>query len=140
MNYINGETLSPLLIFPEGTVSSGKHLLKFKKGAFANLLPIKPVIVKSLDKDFDLSTGGYLQGPHYLRTLGYLYHKYEIVELPTIYPTEFMYKRFEEGKMQQWEMYAETVRDIYSEIGGFKNSEMTLLDNIEYNNILFDKK
>ncbi len=137
---MNGETLSPLLIFPEGTVSSGKHLLQFKKGAFANLLPIKPVIVKSLDKDFDLSTGGYLQGPHYLRTLGYLYHRYEIIELPIIYPTESMYKRFEGKNKQQWEMYAETVRDIYAEIGGFEKSEMSLIDNIEYNNLLFDRK
>lgn len=34
----------PLLIFPEGATTAGDYLLKFKKGAFASLLPIQPYV------------------------------------------------------------------------------------------------
>jgi 1-acyl-sn-glycerol-3-phosphate acyltransferase len=33
-DFIEGRNLTPLLIFPEGTASSGRHLLKFNKGSF----------------------------------------------------------------------------------------------------------
>ena len=33
-DFINGENHSPLVIFPEGTTTMGKHILRFKKGNF----------------------------------------------------------------------------------------------------------
>ena len=32
------------MIFPEGCTTNGKQLIKFKKGAFASLMPVKPFI------------------------------------------------------------------------------------------------
>ena len=44
-DYYEGKILSPLVLFPEGTTTCGRNLLKFKKGAFYSLLPIKPEII-----------------------------------------------------------------------------------------------
>ena len=33
-------------MFPEGTTSNGRYLLKFKKGAFIHNLPITPCILE----------------------------------------------------------------------------------------------
>jgi len=35
-DYNEGKNVNPLLIFPEGTTSNGRGLLKFKIGAFAS--------------------------------------------------------------------------------------------------------
>ena len=45
-NYMEKKSLTPLAIFAEGTTTSNRHILKFKKGAFYHLLPIKPQIIK----------------------------------------------------------------------------------------------
>jgi len=40
------EQVYPLIIFPEGTTSNGKSLLKFKLGAFNDLSPLTLVALK----------------------------------------------------------------------------------------------
>lgn len=35
-----------LHIFPEGATTTGKHVLSFKKGAFAALRPVQPLCIK----------------------------------------------------------------------------------------------
>jgi 1-acyl-sn-glycerol-3-phosphate acyltransferase len=35
-----------LHIFPEGATTNGSELIQFKRGAFHNLLPVKPIIIK----------------------------------------------------------------------------------------------
>ena len=42
---LEGKIFSPLVVFPEGTTTSGRVILKFKRGAFYHLLPIKPEII-----------------------------------------------------------------------------------------------
>jgi 1-acyl-sn-glycerol-3-phosphate acyltransferase len=57
-DYIEGKPVMPIMIVPEGTTSSGKHLFKFKKGAFYSLLPIKPNIIHpNLNSQFHLGCG-----------------------------------------------------------------------------------
>ena len=49
-NVQKGLKFPPISLFPEGTVSNGRHLLSFKKGAFASLNPIKMIIIKYGDR------------------------------------------------------------------------------------------
>ena len=44
---------SPVMIFPEGTCTNGKALIKFKVGAFLPGLPVQPVCVKYSETNFD---------------------------------------------------------------------------------------
>jgi lysophosphatidylcholine acyltransferase/lyso-PAF acetyltransferase len=36
----------PLLLFPEGTTTNGRHLLPFKTGAFLAGQPLQPVVIR----------------------------------------------------------------------------------------------
>ena len=40
------ETMPPLAVFPEGTLTNGTALLQFKKGAFKDLKPMKIIAFK----------------------------------------------------------------------------------------------
>lgn len=137
---MNGETNTPLLIFPEGTTTSGKHLIKFKRGAFDSLLPIKPYIIKAKNKIFDTCTGSTDLGVHFVIFLCFLFHSYEIIDLPVIEPNEFMIKNtnnVDDG--DSVEKFIEVTRNIMSEISGFDKSEKGVRDNFEYSRLIDDK-
>lgn len=36
----------PLIIYPEGATTNGKSILKFKRGAFAALRPVQPIVMQ----------------------------------------------------------------------------------------------
>ena len=84
-DFIEGKVVMPFMVFPEGTTTFGRHLLKFKKRAFYNLynlLTIKPNIVHpNLNPHFHLSCGSTPVGINYARTLTELYVQTEYIEL-----------------------------------------------------------
>ena len=89
-DFIEGKPVMPFMIFPEGTTSSGRHLLEFKRGAFYSLLPIKPnFILPNLNDEFHLGCGDTNIGINYERTLTTLYVRTDFIELPIITPNEY---------------------------------------------------
>jgi lysophosphatidylcholine acyltransferase/lyso-PAF acetyltransferase len=131
--------LSPIVIFPEGTTTIGQHILKFKKGKFAynlgafhGLLPVKPYILKNPTDGFSINVGSAKLVDHIIMSLCYLYHDIEVYKLPIIKPTSYMYENYNHYGQDKWEIYAEVVRDIYCEIGGFEKSEKTFRDTLDY--------
>ena len=68
-NFYEGKPVMPFMIYPEGTTTSGRHLLRFKKGAFASLLPIKATILKpNLSDKYHLSCGSSDVGMNFVRS------------------------------------------------------------------------
>ena len=132
-----------LAIYPEGTTTSGDYILKFKKGAFASLLPLKPlVMINNLDENFHLSgmVGMTLQ---FARAHLYLYHNIRIYDLPVVTPNDFMYAKYRETHpelTEKWEIYAEVMRDIMCEYSGLKKSNMNFRDSLDYESLLFGLK
>ena len=54
--FYEGTLFSPMVNFPEGTCSCCRNILRFKKGPFYALLPVKPVILKiNQNSSFHLS-------------------------------------------------------------------------------------
>ena len=132
-DFIEGKPVMPFMIFPEGTTSSGRYLFKFKKGAFYNLMPIKPnIILPNLNPYFHLGCGSTSVGINYARTLTELYVQTEFIELPIMTPNEYMYKNFSSYGKEKWEIYAEVAREIMCEIGGFKKSDKSFRDSSRY--------
>ena len=131
----------PLIIFPEGTTTSNRHIMKFKKGAFNQLLPIKPVLIKgNQNKDFHVGCGNSDVFVNYMRFLARPFTKVEYIELPIMKPTSFMYEKYSYMGNEKWEIFAEVAREIYCEVGGFEKTNMTLRDSCRYSKCLEKRK
>jgi lysophosphatidylcholine acyltransferase/lyso-PAF acetyltransferase len=136
--FYEGKLLSPLCLFPEGTTTSGRHILKFKKGAFYALLPIKPELIL-IDQNDDMSFGVGVSSVvyNYLRSLCYLRHKIYFVDLPVIKPTNFMWENYNHLGKEKWEVFAEVTRKILCEISGLKPSNKNYRDSLKYEEALY---
>lgn len=89
---MEGNPKIPFMIYPEGTTSSSRHLLTFKKGAFAALLPVKNAFLHpNINSNYHVGVGSTDVGIKYLRSLCELYIKMEYIELPIMTPNEYIY-------------------------------------------------
>ena len=130
----------PFMIFPEGTTSSGRHLLEFKRGAFYSLLPIKPnFILPNLNDEFHLGCGDTNVGINYGRTLTKLYVRTDFIELPIMTPNEYMFNNFSNYGKEKWEIYKEVAKEIMSILGNFKKSKMEFDDSNRYDYCIKNK-
>ena len=140
-DYIEGKPVMPLMIFPEGTTTSGRHLLKFKRGAFYSLLPIKPqLILLDDDLDYSIGIGAGSPGFNYLRSLCYLGTRVNLCQLPVIKPTDYMWEHYSHLGAEKWEIFAEVTRNIMCEIGKLQPSNRTFRDSKHYENSLIKGK
>ena len=128
-NLLEGKSLAPLAIFPEGTTTSNRHILKFKKGAFYHLLPIKPQIIK-IDHNCPLHIACGVQNIffHSLKIMTYPCIEMGYYDLPVIRPTKYMFDHYSNLGKEKWEIFAEVTRKIYCEIGGFEESNYGFRD------------
>lgn len=136
-DFYEGRLLTPLCIFPEGTTTNGKYILKFKRGAFYSLMPIKPQLM-TLENNLNYShaIGVGSAGWNYWRSLCYFGCKVNLHILPVIKPTEFMYETYRGLGNEKWEIFAEVTRKIMCEIGGLEPSDKNFRDSKIYENSL----
>lgn len=129
------ETKSPLILSPEGTISNGKYLLKFKRGAFDSYLPIKPYLLKNYNskKYFNICSGSMHLGLHLMICLCYFYNNVELYDLPVIEPTEYMIKKYSsEGCVDKVEVFMEITRSIMCEITNLEKSNKGYKEHYEH--------
>jgi 1-acyl-sn-glycerol-3-phosphate acyltransferase len=137
-DFYEGRILSPLCLFPEGTTTNGKYILKFKRGAFYSLLPIKPqIILLDNNLNYSVAIGVGSAVMNYFRSLCYFGCKINLCELPVIKPTEYMFEKYSHLGEEKWEVFAEVTRKIMCEIGGLTPSDKTFRDNKRYENSLY---
>ena len=128
-SFYNGTLFSPMVNFPEGTCSCCRNILRFKKGPFFSLLPVKPMILKINQKSsFHLSVGASNVVLHYFKNLCHFVNTIEYTILPTIRPVDYLFEHNKELGKEKWEIYANVVRKIYAEIGGFIEVDMGMRD------------
>ena len=136
-DFYEGKILSPLCLFPEGTTTNGRYILRFKRGAFYNLLPIKPQIIllgNNLDYSVAIGVGSAMM--NYFRSLCYFGCQINLCELPVIKPTEYMFEKYADLSDKKWEIFAEVTRKIMCEISGLQPSDKTFRDSKRYENSL----
>jgi 1-acyl-sn-glycerol-3-phosphate acyltransferase len=118
--------ISPLCVFPEGTVSNGRSLMKFKKGAFVSDKPIKIYSLKwGSDTQFSTSMSNINVIACIVLTLCQPCCNLEIHEVDQDFDPSFSYRRRgikQEGE-DSWKYVADDVKEIISFITGFESSE-----------------
>ena len=127
--YYDGTLLSPMVNFPEGTCSCCRNILRFKKGPFYALLPVKPMILKINQKSsFHLSVGASNVVLHYFKNLCHFVNTIDYTILPTIRPVDYIFKNNKDLGKEKWQIFANTVRKIYAEVGELIEVNMGMRD------------
>ncbi len=80
--------LSQLVVFPEGTTTNGKALLRFRTGVFNAGCPVRPVLVKFPYKHFNPSWESMRFRPHFYRCLTQFRNNVEFIILPPYIPSK----------------------------------------------------
>lgn len=133
--------LPQLLIFPEGTVSNGRTLIKFKKGAFCHTKPIKIYIVKYNGR-FVSSISNTLPLPAILLTCLQFWNSMDIYEVEENLDPLFIYKKHGidyKTDPEAWKVLADEIKDIMSFMSGMESSEDGYRDIREMEKIQSDK-
>ena len=120
-------------MFPEGTTTCGRNILKFKKGTFYALLPVKPMILKINQKSsFHLSVGASNVVLHYVKNLCHFINTIDYTILPVIRPVDYIFEHNTHLGKEKWEIFANVSREIMCELGGFQKSEFGIKDSFRY--------
>ena len=127
--FYEGTLFSPMVNFPEGTCSCCRNILRFKKGPFYALLPVKPVILKiNQNSSFHLSVGASNVVLHYFKNMCHFINTIDYTILPTIRPDDYLFEHNKHLGKEKWQIFANVVRKIYAEIGGFEEVDMGMRD------------
>ncbi len=129
----------PIIVFPEGGTSNGTSILSFKKGAFAAMKAVRPVFLKYEYADV---CPAYDVMPFFALfifqccTFGF---KVTVNELPPFIPNEYLVKTYAkkvtpagEQPKENWEIFAESVRDVLAKVGQVKKDETPYREKIAY--------
>ena len=127
-----------LVIFPEGGTSNGLYLLNFKRGAFEPLLPIKPFFFEYYSPYCNPACDVI---PVHLNLLFMTCQPFTTLvvhRMPTIYPTEYMYKNYGLSKENsKAEVYSNVARDIYSKIYNLQKVNNSQMDKVTLKKYLY---
>ncbi len=138
---MDGSILTNLSIYPEGTITNGTHLIKFKRGAFMTLLPLKP-FVELLDQtaECSLSVGALPMHFHFFLVCSYFWHNVTFLNLPVVEPTQYMFDNYTKEGEEKWMTYMNVTKLIMSECSGLKISNSSFEEKLEYLSAITGKK
>lgn len=114
-----------LLIFPEGTTTTGNHIIRFHSGAFKNGQIVQPVFIDYPHKRFNMSWA-QLGFSYIIYCFGQVYNSCSIYILPPYVPNE--------EEKADWKLYAYNVQRTLVEVG---NLYRPLHNQVQMSNELF---
>jgi len=120
-----------LHIFPEGMTTNNSHLLPFKRGVFESLLPLKPLVVKYSSSEFNPAHDVMPMHIHLVVLMSQFTNSLEVTDLPIFEPNKYLYETHRKADQQNWEVYANAVRECMSDISGLPTSEASIKDKNE---------
>ncbi|KAJ1262500.1 hypothetical protein BS78_09G112800 [Paspalum vaginatum] len=113
-----------MLLFPEGTTTSGDYLLPFKTGAFLAKAPVRPVILKYPYRRFNPAWESMSGARHVFLLLCQFVNYLEVIHLPVYYPSE--------EEKEDPKLYANNVRKLMAVEGNLILSDLGLADKRVY--------
>lgn len=123
---MSGKEKTQLAIYPEGTMTNGTYIIKFKRGAFMTLLPLKLHIEKIDHSEENSLAVAAMDFPlHMILACCYLWHNVTFLDLPVIKPTEYMYEKYKDLGEEKWMIYMNVTKKLMAEYGELKECEAT---------------
>lgn len=114
-----GVSLPPLAIAPEGTTTSGRQLISFKKGAFLKLAPIQVVCLDYQPGSFRVSADQMSLGVTMLLMMCQWSNRLDVTSFDSFDPQGLPSLKAELEKHQdspdQWSIYARTVKSLMAQ-------------------------
>lgn len=143
--------VSPILIFPEGTVTNGRCLMSFKKGAFVTGDPIKIFVLKynSDPLSFTWSISNINSMHAILLSMTQLHTTVDMIEFEDNFDPHWIYqtKNVRQDSEDAWKEVAAAVKGLMAFAGNMHVDETTLRNlkdlkatSREYNQTLVDQK
>lgn len=114
----------PLALYPEGTTTNGKQLIKFHTGAFIAGAPVIPLVVKYSSMMFDPAFTCYSTGLHMLQMLAQPINFMHVIQLPTYVPSE--------AEKADPRLYANNVRELISIIGQLPMYDLEWAEKLQF--------
>ena len=99
--------------------------MTFKKGGFASLMTVQPVVILYKWKNFSPTWEGipFLEHACYMNMLGWSDRfVIEVHRLPPFKPNDYLFENFKDKGSEKWEVFAWAVRECMAKFGGFKTS------------------
>jgi len=129
----------PICIYAEGTQTNGTSLLHFKKGAFAGLNTVQPVILKYKWNKLAPSWEGMPFVAH--STFMVMFGKFhvDVHVLPPFKPNDHLYETHKDQGKEKWEIFAWATRDVMCKFGGFQKATQSNSEKILYKNFMSGK-
>lgn len=128
-----------LLIYPEGATSNGIGLLKFKKGAFASLLPVQPYTTDSHSLNLSLAINYCMfVTAHSLPLIPFsdFFGNGKTLKLdiyPVFAPNDYLWEHHQKEGEKKIDTYIRVVREIMLEHSGMEDaSQYTDLDRFKF--------
>lgn len=126
------DDMPSIVIFPEGTTTNGKYLLKFKTGAFIGGQPVKPCSItypaKNFSPTWETISGFY----HFFRLFTQIQNHCEVRWSPVYIPSE------EEQKNPR--LFADNVCELIAKDLNVEIIDSTFKDKLDYHRLIGIKK
>lgn len=113
----------PICVYAEGTQSNGNYLLSFKKGAFAGLNTVQPVVIKYTWDKMSPTWEGMPFICHSCLQYNYGTYGVEVHVLPPFKPNDYLFEKHTKDGQEQWEVFAEAVRDVMAKFGNLEKCD-----------------
>lgn len=127
--------MSPLLIFPEGTVTNGRILMNFKKGAFCHGYPLKIYALKySTDRVLIPSLMNMAGAVSAFICMNTLYNEITLYQYDDHFDPEWVFKKYNLDKKDEnaWEHVARHVKELMMFATGFRSTEDSFRGTLEF--------
>lgn len=128
--------ISPLLIFPEGSVTNGRHLMSFKRGAFMTSFPIKIYVLKynpdSSEVVWSISNIDALSA--FIIGLSQLTNTIEEIEFEDNFDPKWVYNKYnlKQDDENAWQYVAREVKNLMAFASGFKQVDQGMRDTDQF--------
>ena len=126
-----------LHVFAEGAASNGTRILPYKRGIFQALLPLKPTCILHSSPYFNPAHDIMPYLTHMLVLMAQPYTYIQMIDLPIYYPTDYLFSNHKDLGKSYWEIYANSIRHIMSEVLNIPTSEASLVKKHELMSIIF---